>query len=56
MKPFEVHSGPFQHVEWTLLSIVGDEAISELFRFVITIEARHDDLHGGGGRPHARGD
>jgi type VI secretion system secreted protein VgrG len=44
MKPFEVHSGPFQHIAWTLLSIVGEEAISELFRFVITIEARHDDL------------
>ena len=51
MDSFHVRSGAFESVPWTVLSIVGEEALSELYAFTLHVLARHADLeaasHGG---------
>lgn len=44
MSVFEVTSGPFDEVPWTLISIVGEEAVNQLFSFTIHALATRADL------------
>src|SRR2546426_94866 len=44
MDSFNVLSGAFEAVPWTVLSIVGEEAVSELYSFTLHLLARHADL------------
>ena len=41
---FEVHTGAFAEIAWTVLSIVGEEAVSELFKFTVHVQADHEKL------------
>ena len=51
MDSFHVRSGAFEAVRWTVLSIVGEEAVSALSSFTVHVLGRHADLeaasHGG---------
>ena len=46
MDSFSVRSGAFESVRWTVLSIVGEEAVSELYSFTLHLLARRSELEG----------
>jgi uncharacterized protein involved in type VI secretion and phage assembly len=41
---FEIHTGVFADIAWTVLSIVGEEAVSELYKFTAEVQADQDKL------------
>jgi type VI secretion system secreted protein VgrG len=43
---FSVQSGAFASIAWSLLSVVGEEAINDLYRFSITVTAPRADIEG----------
>lgn len=47
MDSFSVKSGAFVHVHWTVLSIVGEEALSELSSFTIHLLAPRGEIESG---------
>jgi uncharacterized protein involved in type VI secretion and phage assembly len=44
MSAFQVRSGVFREVRWTVISIVGEEALSELFSFTMHVMASRAEL------------
>ena len=43
---FEVTEGPFAHVEWLLGAVIGEEALSELFVFHLTVASHSPSIIG----------
>lgn len=46
MDTFTLRSGAFERVPWTVVSIVGEEAVSELFSFTLHLVAARADIEG----------
>jgi type VI secretion system secreted protein VgrG len=46
MDTFSLRSGAFERVPWTVVSIVGEEAVSELFSFTLHLVAARADIEG----------